>query len=59
MRQQIQSGRSGDRDASVVFCENEDDLRKADEFVNNMTPPSGIGQRVSVEMYEVAVDETM
>jgi hypothetical protein len=29
--------RANDRAASVIFCASEDDLRRADEFMNNMT----------------------
>jgi hypothetical protein len=42
--------------AAVTFCKTEDDLREVDEFMNNLTPPSGSGTRSSVELYEVAVD---
>jgi len=48
--------RENGRGAAVTFCDTEDDLRKANEFMNNMSPPSGSGIRASVEMYEVAVD---
>ena len=48
--------RESNRGANVMFCETEDDLRKVDEFMNNMTIPGGGGTRTSVEMYEVAVD---
>lgn len=48
--------RNSGRGAAVSFCETEEDLRKADEFMNSMSPPSGSGSRSSVEMYEVAVD---
>ena len=43
---------------SVVLFETEEDLRKGDEFLNNMTPTAGdnAGKRVSVETYEVGVD---
>lgn len=44
------------RGAAVTFCATEDDLREADEFMNNMARPDGAGTRASVEMYEVAVD---
>lgn len=44
------------RGAAVTFCETEDDLRQVDEYMNNMSPPSGSGTRSSVERYEVAVD---
>jgi hypothetical protein len=48
--------RENSRGANVMFCETEDDLRKVDEFMNNMTIPGGGGTRSSVEMYEVVVD---
>jgi hypothetical protein len=48
--------RENGRGASVAFCETEDDLRKVDEFMNRMDRPDDAGSRVSVEMYEVAVD---
>lgn len=48
--------RENGRGAAVAFCETEDDLRKVDEFMNNMSPPSGGGTRSSVELFEVAVD---
>lgn len=48
--------RKNGRGAAVAFCETEEDLRKVDEFMNSQTPPGGTGARVSVEMYEVAVD---
>jgi hypothetical protein len=48
--------RENGRGAAVSFCENEDDLRKVDEFMNNMSPPSGSGTRSSVELFEVALD---
>jgi hypothetical protein len=42
--------------AAVTFCETEDDLRQVNEFMNNMSAPSGTGTRSSVELFEVAVD---
>ena len=48
--------RKGGKGAAVTFCETEEDLRKVDEFMNNMTPPTGSGTRSSVELFEVAVD---
>ncbi|MDQ3381386.1 MAG: hypothetical protein M3546_13905 [Actinomycetota bacterium] len=48
--------RENSRGAAVTFCETEDDLRKVDEYMNNMSPPGGTGTRSSVEMFEVAVD---
>jgi len=48
--------RKSGRGAAMSFCETEDDLRKVDEYMNNMSPPSGSGTRSSVEMFEVALD---
>jgi hypothetical protein len=44
------------RGAAITFCETEDDLRKVDEFMNNLSRPEGSGTRSSVELFEVAVD---
>ena len=43
---------------AIGLFETEDDLKKGDETLNSMNPPSGedMGKRTSVEMYEVAVD---
>jgi hypothetical protein len=49
--------RETNRGANLIFCETEDDLRRADAALNQMTPASGRGARTSVEMYEVALDE--
>jgi hypothetical protein len=49
--------RETNRGANVIFCETEDDLRRADEAMNQMSPADGRGARTSVEMYEVAFDE--
>jgi hypothetical protein len=50
-----------DRDAGtavdLTFCETEDDLRAADDALDAMSPVSGgSGRRVSVELFEVALD---
>ena len=50
--------RENNRVASVVFCESEEDLRRIDEAMNEMSPPPSAGTRTSVEVYEVAVDES-
>jgi hypothetical protein len=51
-----------DRDAgrflAMAFCRSEDDLRRADEALNAMSPGEGAGRRTSVELYEVAIDES-
>ncbi len=49
--------RESNRGANLILCETEDDLRRADAALNEMTPASGRGARTSVEMYEVALDE--
>ena len=43
----------------ISFCKTEDDMRRADEALNRMSPPdeSG-GRRTSVEIYEVVLDES-
>jgi hypothetical protein len=38
----------------VVFFETEDELRRGDEALNQMSPEEGSGRRSGVEMYEVA-----
>ena len=49
--------RESNRGANLIFCETEDDLRRADAALNEMTPASGRGARTSVEMFELAFDE--
>ena len=49
--------RENNRGAGVIFCETEDDLRRVDQAMNEMSPPPGSGTRTAVEVYEVAVDE--
>jgi hypothetical protein len=48
----------GGRSLAISLFESEEDLRKGDEALNAMTPPTddGPGRRTSVESYEVAVD---
>lgn len=47
-----ESGRS----MAISLFETEDDYRKGDETLNSMSPPAdGMGKRVGVEKYEVAV----
>ena len=51
-----------DRDRGVMvgitYCETEDDMRRANEALNAMSPGTGAGSRASVETYEVAIDES-
>jgi hypothetical protein len=49
--------RERNRGANLILCETEDDLRRADAALNEMTPAGGRGARTSVEMYEVLLDE--
>jgi hypothetical protein len=44
---------------ALVFCESEEDLRKADQALNGMSPTSDAGRRVSVGMYEVMTDQDL
>lgn len=40
----------------ITLFESEDDYREGDETLNSMSPPGeGMGERVSVEKYELAV----
>ncbi len=41
---------------AIMLFESEDDYRQGDETLNSMSPPGeGMGERVSVEKFEVAV----
>jgi hypothetical protein len=44
---------------ALVFCETEEDLRKADQALNDMSPPEAAGRRVSAGMYEVMTDQDL
>lgn len=43
--------------AMVVFTNTEDEIRQIDAMFNQMSPGEGGGQRRSVDIYEVAIDE--
>jgi hypothetical protein len=46
----------GGRTLGITLFETEDDYRQGDEALNAMSPPGeGMGRRVSVDRYEVAV----
>jgi hypothetical protein len=51
-----------DRDNGTLlglsYCETEDDLRRANEALDSMSPPAASGKRTTVETYEVAIDES-
>ena len=43
----------------ITFCETEEDMRRADEALNAMSPPDDSGsRRTGVEIYEVVLDES-
>ena len=45
------------RGLGISLYDTEEDMRKGHEVLDSMSPPSGdMGQRASVEMYEVGVD---
>jgi len=50
--------RESGRALGIVFCETEEDMRRADAALNDMSPGEGGGRRASVEIYEVMLDET-
>lgn len=53
----------GDRESGkglgIVFCATEEDMRRADAALNEMSPGEGGGSRTSVEIYEVMLDEQL
>ena len=49
--------REGNHGANLVICETEDDLRRVDAALNEMSPAPGRGARMSVDMFEVVLDE--
>lgn len=49
--------KEGGRSIAITLFETEDDYRQGDETLNSMSPPGeGMGQRVGVEKYEVAIE---
>ena len=43
----------------IAYAETEDDMRRADQALNAMSPPDDSGmRRTGVEIYEVALDES-
>jgi hypothetical protein len=50
----------GGRAIAIMLFESEDDYRQGDEVLNSMSPPSGgMGERVSVDRYELAIHVTV
>jgi hypothetical protein len=51
--------RGSGKNVSVILTDTEEDLRKADEALNRMSPDSDDVRRTSVGLYEVAIDKEM
>ncbi len=49
--------RDSNRGANLIVCASEEDLRRVDSALNEMTPASGRGARTAVDMFEVVLDE--
>ena len=50
--------RGSGKNVSVILSDTEEDLRKADEALNRMSPDGDV-RRTSVGLYEVAIDQEM
>ena len=50
--------RDSGKNVSVMLCDTGDDLRKADEALNKMSPDGDV-RRTAVGLYEVAIDQEM
>ena len=42
----------------ITFCETEDEMRRANEALNQMSPGQGGGGRTAVDIFEVAIDKS-
>jgi len=42
----------------ITWCETEDEMRRADEALNRISPGEGGGGRTAVDIYEVAIDKS-
>jgi len=42
----------------IAFCETEDEVRRADAVLNEMSPEEGSGSRTSAEIFELVLDES-
>jgi len=49
--------RQGGRGAALSFADSEEDIMRVHAWMNSMSPAAGGGQRATVEIYEVAIDE--
>jgi hypothetical protein len=49
--------KGGGRSMAITLFETEEDYRQGDETLNSMSPPGeGMGQRVGIDKYEVAIE---
>ena len=42
----------------ITFCETEDEMRRASEALDKMSPGQGSGGRTAVDIFEVAIDKS-
>jgi hypothetical protein len=42
----------------ITFCETEEDMRRANEALDKMSPGQGGGGRTAVDIFEVAIDKS-
>ena len=57
-RVMVFADRSSGRVANLMLTDSEEDLRKADEALNKMSPEGDV-RRTSVDLFEVAIDKEM
>jgi len=43
---------------AIIFCETEEDVRRADAALDEMSPGEGEGRRTGKDIYEVVLDES-
>jgi hypothetical protein len=43
---------------NLIFCDTAEDLKRADQWLNSMSPGPEAGQRTGVEKLEIGLDET-
>ena len=51
--------RSTGTSLGIAFCETEEDVRRADAALNEMSPTDDAGTRTGAEIFEVLLDESM
>lgn len=54
----VLADRESGKVANLMLCDTEEDLRKADEALNRMSPEGNV-RRTSVGLFEVAIDKEM